>query len=467
MTAQNIQEASQYSKGQKWSFGMGSFAQWFINSAFTIWVFTYYFTVVGLNVGWYVLAAVIWTLWNAFNDPLIGYLSDRANTRWGRRKPFIMLGTIPIIILYIIIWIPPLPTAGNEIFTFLYLLLMLILYDTFYTMIALPYDSLFPELYTSVKERSQVNTIRQILAVVGLIAAALVPGLVVAGESEPLSVQMISYLINGVITSTIIGISLLISLKWGVKERKEFKLDYQQQPQFFESLLYSFKSKGFILYTIMFFLYEFIILLLATLIQIFGRQVLGATPFQTSVIMGIMYIVGLASVFLWKWLDVKVGSKIGYAIAIVAYFFASLPLMFVDSYLIAVFIAILMGVGFGGLIYFIYLIIADVIDEDELKTGVRREGAFFGITNFFMRLSMILSIVTIGIVFVQVGWEDYDPLIDVTLALRFLFIVVPGIALGLSLICLYFFPYSKSYVQEMKIKLEQLHKEKGERTNTA
>ena len=452
--------STRFGIGQKLSFGMGSFAQWFIMSAFNIWVFTYYFTVVGLDVRWYMLAAVIWTIWNAFNDPLIGYLSDRTNTRWGRRKPFIMLGTIPILILYIIIWLPPLPGGGNEIFTFLYLLLMLILYDTFYTMVSLPFDSLFPELYTGVKERSQVNTIRQILAVVGLLAAALVPGIVVASESAPLGEQMASYLLNGIVTSLIIGISLVISLIWGVKERTEFKMDYQQQPKFFESLKHTMKSKGFVLYTIMFFLYEYVLLLLATLVQIFGREILHATPFETSIIMGIMYIVGLASVALWKWLDVKIGSKKGYAIAMVAYFFGSLPLMFVDVYLIAVIIAVFMGIGFGGMLYFIYLIIADVIDEDELKTGIRREGAFFGITNFFMRLSMILSIVTIGIVFVQTGWEVYDPLVDVTLGLRLLFIVIPGIALGISLICLYFYPYSKSYVQEMKEKLTKLHESK-------
>ena len=439
---------------------MGSFAQWFINSAFNIWVFTYYFTVIGLDVRWYMLAAVLWTIWNAFNDPLIGFLSDRTNTKFGRRKPFIMLGSIPIIILYIIIWLPPLPAGGNEIFTFLYLLLMLILYDTFYTMVALPYDSLFPELYTSVKERSQVNTIRQILAVVGLLAAALVPGIVVAGETAPLSEQRFSYFLNGVITAIIIGVSLLVSLKWGVKERKEFKLDYQQQPKFIQSFKYAMKNKGFVLYTIMFFLYEYILLLLATLIQIFGREILDASPFETSILMGIMYIVGLVSVALWKWLDVKIGSKKGYAIAMVAYFFASLPLMFVDIYLFAVIIAVFMGIGFGGMLYFIYLIIADVIDEDELKTGIRREGAFFGITNFFMRLSMILSIVTIGIVFVQTGWEVYNPLVDVRFGLRLLFIVIPGIALGISLICLYFFPYSKSYVHEMKEKLTELHESK-------
>jgi len=450
-----MSEEQRFSRGQKWSFGMGSFAQWFINSAFNIYVFTYYFTVVGLHINWYMLAAVLWTLWNAFNDPLIGYLSDRTHTKWGRRKPYIMLGLIPMLILEIVIWLPP---TGNDFQTFIYLLIMLICYDTFYTMIALPYDSLFPELYTTVKERSEVNTIKQILSVVGLLFAALVPGLVLANEET-----RNTYLLNGIITSIIIAISLIVSLKWGVTERKEFKLDYQHEFKFFDSLKYTTKNKGFVLYTAMFFLYEYVLLLLATLVQIFGRQVLDIDAFDTSLIMGIMYIVGAVSVVLWRWLDIKIGSKKGYAIAIVAYFFASLPLMFIDEYGLVLLIASLMGFGFGGMLYFIYLIIADVIDEDELRSGIRREGAFFGITNFFMRLSMIVSIVTIGIVFVQSDWGVYDPLIDVTFALRFLFIVIPGIALGITLICLYFYPFSKSKVDEMKSKLLELHKEKAEK----
>ncbi len=117
------------------------------------------------------------------------------------------------------------------------------------------------------------------------------------------------------------------------------------------------------------------------------------------------------------------------------------------------------------MLYFIYLIIADVIDEDELKTGVRREGAFFGITNFFMRLAMVLSIVTVGIVFSTTGWEEYvkNPGVDVIFGLRLLVVVFPGIALGISLLCLYFYPFPKNRVEEIKSQLIELHQKKKER----
>jgi GPH family glycoside/pentoside/hexuronide:cation symporter len=451
-------EIQEFGKLQKWSFGMGSFAQFFINSAFNTWVFSFYFTAVGLPIHYIIIAYVLWTIWNAFNDPLIGLISDRTNTRWGRRKPFIMIGTIPVLILEIILWLPP---TNNDILGFIYLLIMLFCYDTFYTMIALPYDSLFPELYTSVEERAEVNTIKQILATIGLILAFLVPGFFIVELTV-----MTGYFINGIVTSVIVGLSLLFSIKWGVIEREEFKYDHKHEFNFFQGLKYTLKNKGFVLYTIMFFLYEYILLVLATVVPLFGEHILEVeSTFETSLLLGLMFIVGIATVIVWKKLDVKFGSKNVYAISIIVYFIATIPLIFVDSYIGALITVIFMGFGFGGMLYFIYLIIADVIDEDELKTGVRREGTFFGITNFFMRLAMVLSIVTVGLVFATTGWEEYIPApgVDVILGLRLLVVLFPGIALGVTLICLYFYPFPRKRVEEIKNKLIELHKEKKER----
>jgi GPH family glycoside/pentoside/hexuronide:cation symporter len=450
-------EEQRFSRGQKWSFGMGTFSQWFINSAFNTWVFAFYFTAVGLDIIYIMTAFIIWTIWNAINDPLLGYLSDRTHTRWGRRKPYIMLGTIPMLIIEIIVWIPPL---GNELLTFLYLLILLFCYDTFYTMVTF-FDSLFPELYTSVKERAEVNTIKQILATVGLILAFLIPGMFIIDTHE-----MMGYFTNGIVTSIIVGISLFIAIKWGAVEKPEFKLDYKHDFSFLKGLKYTLKNRGFVLYTIMFFLFEYTLMLYGYVVPLWSRHILmHESGMSIAILLGSLFIVGIISVLLWKYLDVKLGSKNSYAIALILFVVSIIPVLFITDYLIAVLVLALAGIGFGGMIYFIYLLIADVIDEDELKTGVRREGTFFGVTNFFMRLSAVLSIISVSSIFLSTGWEEWtqNPAISTLLGIQLLMFLFPAIAIVCSLLCLYFYPFTKAKVNEIKVKLEVLHNEKKEK----
>ena len=440
---------------QKFSFALGSLGHWFINAAFSTWVFTFYFSAVKLSIQYITTAFVLWTIWNAFNDPLIGYLSDRTYTRFGRRKPYIVFGLIPMAIIEIIIWLPP---TDNMFITFLYFLLMLFGYDTFYTMISVPYDSIFPELYTSVEERAEVNTMKQILSTVGLIAAFVVPGIFI----DDLTI-MTGYIANGIITSIAIIIIFAISIVWGVREKPEFKSDHIHEFSFVKGMVYALKNRGFLIYTGIFFSFEYILLTLSTTVPLYAKEVLGITdPFLTSLLLGVMFIIGILTVIVWRNLDLQLGGRKAYALSLIAYGIASIPLLIVNSFETALVTVIFMGFGFGGMLYFIYLLIADVVDEDELKTGVRREGTFLGITNFFMRLSMIFSILTVSLVFTTVDWDVYipNPGVDVILGLRLLVFLFPAIAIVISLILLYFYPFTKKYVETIKKRINVVHEEK-------
>ncbi len=446
-------QSKQYGLGQKIAFSTGSFSQWFLNSAFNTWIFAFYFSAVGLNVAYITLAFVLWTIWNSINDPLVGYLSDRIRTRWGRRKPFIILGSIPALIINIIIWTPPL---GNDFITFIYLLVMLMLYDTFYTMVTL-IDTVFPELYTSKEERAQVNSYKQILSMVGLISAFLIPGFFIGSIYE-----LSGYMISGIVTTIIVAISLVITIIGGIREREEFKLDHKHDFSFLQGMKYTLKNRGFVMYTAMFFLFEYITLLYGSVIPLWGEIVLGSAAFETSLLLGVIFIVGLFSVVLWRFIDVKIGSRKGYGIAMIAFIIVVIPILFIDNYIAALLTLAIDGIGFGGMMYFIWLFIADVIDEDEVKNGVRREGTFIGSSIFFMRLAMVFSILTIGTVFIGTGWGEWtlNPNADAVLGIKLIMVLFPAIAIGFSFLCLYIYPFSKQRVDEIKQAMAKLHREK-------
>ena len=91
-----------------------------------------------------------------------------------------------------------------------------------------------------------------------------------------------------------------------------------------------------------------------------------------------------------------------------------------------------------------------------------------GITNFFMRLAMVFSILTVGLVFTSTGWEEYTPTpgVDEILGLKLLVTLFPGLALGVTLLCLYFYPYPKERVQEIKKLMAELHEKKMKKAQT-
>ena len=145
---------------------------------FTFLIFTFYFAVVGLNVVFITLGFIIWSVWNAINDPVLGTLSDRTHTRWGRRLPWLMFSLIPVAIIMILLFTPPLILGiTDQLSNFIYFIIVIIIFELFFTMFDLNYISLLPEIWHSVEDRAKINNTRQIFGIVGLIIAFILPTL--------------------------------------------------------------------------------------------------------------------------------------------------------------------------------------------------------------------------------------------------------------------------------------------------
>ena len=129
-----------YSIKKALAYGIGQFSDTIAIQLFVVYIFTFYYAVVGLDMNLITLVYILWSIWNSINDPLMGALSDRMNTRSGRRKPFIIIALIPLCIILVLLWTPVLT---NDMTTFFYFLITAIVFDLAYTTFDLNYASLY------------------------------------------------------------------------------------------------------------------------------------------------------------------------------------------------------------------------------------------------------------------------------------------------------------------------------------
>jgi len=427
---------------------------------FSFYLFNYYLTVKLQPISWLIFGFIIWTIWNAINDPLLGAISDRTTSKWGRRKPFIVGGLIPLIALIILVWTP----FGDQIGIFIYFLIIINLFDTFYTMYSLNQTSLFPEMFQNLEDRAKANNYVQIFNIIGLLLAAILPTLFVGEALTPGTEP--EFILGSFIMAIITIVFGFLFVKFGIKERVEYSKDPIQAPPFFNSVKITFKNKPFLTYVFTNLAVWYVFGLIPIISPFFLKFIIGVTDATTqSLFLALLFIVAIAFMFAWSKIFAKMGPRKGELIALSCLVIVMIPFVFIWEIIGAVITYVIAGIGFAGIMFGRDMMMSTIIDSDELKTGIRREAAYYGVNALIIRLSTIGVYLSIWLVFSNIGWEDiFDPslITGVTeFGIRTLIFILPAIVLVIGLLSLYFFfPITKEKYDEMQIDLDKLHDDK-------
>ncbi len=157
MTAIPEASSSKLSRATKLAYGVGDLGPAIVASVNGFFLNAFLLDVAGLRPGAVGIIFLIVKIWDSVNDPLIGSISDRTNTRWGRRRPWLLFGAIPFGLAFLLHWlVPPLGATGK----FWYYLIVAILLDTGFTAVNVPYTALTAELTKDYDERTVLNTYR-------------------------------------------------------------------------------------------------------------------------------------------------------------------------------------------------------------------------------------------------------------------------------------------------------------------
>lgn len=451
-----------YSTKKAVFYSLAGFTDVVLFQFFTFLIFTFYYAVVGLNINLITTIFIIWSIWNAFNDPFLGAMSDKTSTKFGRRKPYIIIGIIPLLIVNILLWTPPM---GAEIATFAYFLIIIIVWELFYTMWSVNQTALFPEMFQNLEQRTKANTIIQFFQIISLMIAFIMPSFFIPKYDDP---QYLSnYIVAAVVISIICGISATIFIKFGIKERPEFSKDPRSAPSLFKSLSFTFKNKAFITYIIATFALWYAFGMIPTIVPLYGDFVLGI---DDSLILSLLLATGFISaaffVFLWRVVISKYGAKIAFLLALISFIVTLAPFMIISNMITAFIAFFFLGIGLSGALIVRDVTIGAIIDQDELDNGVRREAGYYGINGFMVKLTNVVVFLTIALVFNSVGWAVFDPLgttQETIFGLRSLIFIFPAIFLVIGIISMLFFPITKDIYNEITDKASGMHQEKLEK----
>jgi len=400
-----------YSGKNMASYGFGKFLFEFLNMAFGSYVYFYYVGEIGLNIWLTSIGFVLYAIWNAFNDPLVGYLTNRPfkfTKKWGRRFPWILFGGIPYVLSYILIFTPPTfdPVSGAWIL-FGWFVFTLCMYDTFASIFWVNFAGLFPDKFRSDNERRKATGIQTPIGTLGIALGSLIPPILVTfGDIQ-------SYIIQGGAVA-LIGLVILALALPGCREDQEMidnylaKYDEQiKQESFIKTMKTVLKQKNFLVFIISYFLYQTLTNSLTASLPFVVRYVLEEEAIMQTIISAGLLIGALISIPFWVKLARKTNdNRKVLLIAGIAMTVFTAPAIFVNNVIGLLITVIIWGLGFGGYWAILWPVLGDVIDETVVNTGRREEGVYTGVQAFFGRLSIAAQALSFAIVQTLTGFVE-------------------------------------------------------------
>lgn len=431
----------------------------------------FFFTnVAGLSAGLAGSVLLIGKIWDAVNDPMVGVLSDRTKSRrWGRRLPWILYGAIPFGIFFLLQWIVPRFSANestNDWALFWYYVIISIFFNICYTAVNLPYTALTPELTQDYDERTSLNSFRFTFSIGGSILSLFIA----LGVFSLLKIDRAQqYLVLAGIC-TILSVLPLFWCVFGIRDRvlafeaQHLETEQSEQIPILEQLRIAFSNRPFV-FVVGIYLFSWLgVQVTASILPYFVVNWMGLSEANFNLVAIAVQGTAIVTLFLWSAISQRLGKKAVYFMGMVLWIIAQAGLFFLQPGQIGLMYALAVLAGFGvSTAYLIpWSMMPDVIELDELNTGQRREGIFYGFMVFLQKLGLALGLFLVGQALEIAGFIETVPgqpapiqPNSALLAIRIAIGPLPTIALICGLVLAYFYPITREVHAEILLKLQE------------
>ena len=459
MTSQNLAK-NRLNFSTKAFYGLASFGTSMVSSIFAALLPIFYQDYLGLSARWIGIASAIYAVWNAINDPLFGFITDNTRSKLGRRIPY-MRFTAPFLgLTFILVWFAP--QGVGDITLFWWMLITMLLYDTCYTIIGLVHGALMPELSESDVERNQLSISSGIFGLLGYVLGFLLPDLFrpQAGSTNTslLSLQL------SMVAVGIIAAFLIILTTFKVKERRAFAI-VDRPLKFWPSLRYTLTNKSFWVFVSMNFLLTMMLSMSTGSIFYLADYVTQTSTITLMIFLFTPLALGIPLVNL---VVKRFGLLRSQQLYLLVGGLGLISLAFIPADLIFIGL-ILTGLGLSGQETITYNLLAQVIDDDEVRTGTRREGSFYGANALLTKPAQSLSLFLTAFILEESGFITramnegqifLDQPASALFGIRSIVGLIPGVMVLIGASILFFFPLQGGQLGLLKEKIIRMHAEK-------
>ncbi|MBV6625306.1 MAG: MFS transporter [Rivularia sp. (in: Bacteria)] len=451
----------------KLAYGAGDLGPAITANISVFFLLVFFTNVAGIPAGLAGSILMVGKIWDAINDPFVGVLTDRTESkRWGRRLPWLLYGAIPFGIFFFLQWIVP---TTNVWGLFWYYVIIGVISQVFYTVVNLPYTAMTPELTQDYDERTSLNSIRFAFSIGGSILSLFLARLIFSLVDN----RQQQYLVLAAVCAVIAVLGLFWCV-WGTRDRvlafeaKRSQNDESESIPIAEQIKIVFNNKPF-LFVIGIYLFSWLgVQITASVIPYFVIYCMKLKESDVPTVMIGVQGTALLMLFVWGALSKKVGKKAVYFMGMFLWIIAATGLFFLQPNQINLMyvLAVIAGSGVSVAYLVPWSMMPDVIELDELQTGQRREGVFYGFMVLLQKFGLAFGLFLVGIALQASGFVENVPgqtqlpvQPDTALsAIRIAIGPVPIVSLICGLFLTYFYPITREMHAEILLKLEERRK---------
>ncbi|MGF1570409.1 MAG: MFS transporter [Nodosilinea sp.] len=442
----------------KLTYGAGELAAAVPASLSAFFVLYFFTTVAGLSPALAGSVLLIGRVWDAINDPLVGWLSDRTVSPLGRRFPWMLVGVVPLAICSVLLWTVPAATSQMGIFTY-YVVLSFFAFLAF-TMVQLPYTALAAELADDYDERTALISMKSAFSIGGSILALAMAQVVFAQVADPQRQYMILGGLSACLAVVIIGICVAGTYRryWQVQKARVRLGPTPPSTSLWADLRSVFRNEAFRNILGLYLGGWMAVQVTAAMLPYFVDAWMGLPETHFAQMALAVQGTAIVMILVWnrvaRWSGKRTVFLLGAPVAMVA--LAGLITVQPGQVVWMYILGVLAGVGVATLYLVPFAMLPDVVDLDELETGLRREGLYFSAVVFLQKLGLALALFTSGQL---LGWTGYvahadSQPVQALWAIRLVIGPLPALLLLGSLGFAYQYPISRERHRQILAALE-------------